>query len=240
MKKRSFTLIELLVVIAIIVILAGLLLSVIGNIREKARSTSCANNMKQNGMAFGIYQMSYNDWTALNYYNGTGTTKTWAEFNFGKYTDPDYKGVLGASTRCPSVRHPAGEPQNHQQYIYGALGFVFSKEKPGSKFYETSAGAFTSAGASTTASLFVFVPKVKLAAEFPMLADSIADNKKYGKVQRYIFKHDGSEAALNLVHTQSANLLYADGHTGLLKQDKAYEHGFAKYHLDGKYEVSPN
>ena len=33
MKKRSFTLIELLVVIAIIVILAGLLLSVIGNIR---------------------------------------------------------------------------------------------------------------------------------------------------------------------------------------------------------------
>ena len=239
MKKRSFTLIELLVVIAIIVILAGLLFSVIGNIREKARSTSCANNMKQNGMAFGIYQMNYNDWTALNYYNGKGTTKTWAEFNFGRYTDPDYKGVLGASTRCPSVRHPARVHQNHQQYIYGALGFVFSKEKPGSKFFENSAAAFTSAGASTTASLFVFVPKLQNSSDFPMLADSIFDDKTHGKAQRYIFKHDGSEGALNLVHNQTANVLFADGHTGSLKQDKAYEYGFAKYYLDGKYENSP-
>ena len=238
MKKR-FTLIELLVVIAIIAILAGMLLAVIGEVRSKARSSSCANNLKQNGMAFGIYQMSYNDWTALNYYNGSGTTRTWAEFNFGKYTDPEYKGVLGASTRCPSVLHPAGVHQNHQQFIYGALGFVFSKEKPGSKFFESSSGAFTSAGASTTASLFVFVPKLQNSAEFPMLADSIHQNKTYGKVQRYIFKHDGSEGALNLVHSKAANVLYADGHFGTLKQDKAYENGFATYHLDGKFENSP-
>lgn len=238
MKKNQFTLIELMVVIAIIAILAGMILAVVGEVRGKARSSSCANNLKQNGMAFGIYQMSYNDWTALNYYKTSGSTRTWAEFSFGKYTDPDYKGVLGASTRCPSVKHPAGVHQNHQQYIYGALGFVPSKDKPGSKFFETSSSAFSHGGGSNTASLFVFVPKLQNSAEFPMLADSIRQDKKYGNVQHYIFKHDGSQAALNLVHSKAANVLFADGHFGILRKEQAYENGFSTYFLDGKFETA--
>jgi prepilin-type N-terminal cleavage/methylation domain-containing protein/prepilin-type processing-associated H-X9-DG protein len=61
MCRRGFTLIELLVVIAIIAILASILFPVFARARAKARQAACQSNLKQLGLAFGMYASDYDD-----------------------------------------------------------------------------------------------------------------------------------------------------------------------------------
>lgn len=83
-RRRAFTLIELLTVIAIVAILSGILLAVVGRVREGARSATCLSNLRQLGMAFQLYRddnrgkapRTYTDVGALYWYHqllGTAT-----------------------------------------------------------------------------------------------------------------------------------------------------------------------
>lgn len=54
-RSPSFTLVELLVVISIIAMLAGLLAPSLRQMKERARSIECVNNLRQLGQAVHIY-----------------------------------------------------------------------------------------------------------------------------------------------------------------------------------------
>lgn len=103
--SHAFTLIELLVVISIVAVLVGMLLPVIGTVRNSARSTQCLANLRQIGMSISAYAADNNEVVLRVRGDDASGNRVWGEslrehFN-GKI--PGYRYPAGPSmVTCPS------------------------------------------------------------------------------------------------------------------------------------------
>lgn len=135
-QKRAFTLIELLIVIAIIAMLSAILFPAFTMVRDRARATSCANNLKQISMGMLQYAQD-NDEKLPATFNSGGTSRGWAGRFFDYVKSP-------AVYVCPSdYRNRSGFTANT------TIGGVTYKNYGNSYIYNMNLRGGSIAGSGT-------------------------------------------------------------------------------------------
>ncbi|WP_309386414.1 type II secretion system protein [Cerasicoccus frondis] len=118
--RKGFSLIELLAAISIVVLLSGILIAVIGNVRNSATLVSCAANMRQVALSMTLYSNDHNYQFPAHSTPGYGV---WSRVlvNTGYIDDPE---VLA----CPADEY-AATAERPRSYVYPSPSMIPANDR---------------------------------------------------------------------------------------------------------------
>jgi prepilin-type N-terminal cleavage/methylation domain-containing protein/prepilin-type processing-associated H-X9-DG protein len=199
-QRKGFTLIELLVVVAIIAILAAILFPVFSQAREKARQSTCQNNLKQIGLAFAQYEQDYDGFIPRGDIGlDIGNDRFWfgvLNAYLGKTKAGGYAPPAGTGSplwQCPS---DAGHQYHHHYLSYG-----FNRS------------LYVAPNASVNIAQIQRTDGVILAAE---------SNSVKGYFCMYVSGRTSDNMPPGSRHQDGCNVLFIDGHVKWYRQSAIY------------------
>lgn len=196
--KKNFTLIELLIVIAIIAILAAMLLPALQSARERGKSTSCLNRLKQVGVMMNFYCDDYQDWLPPV----DGNYPTWASYlvvaGYTNQTRDVWQQKAYADFRCPSAPLLETAASGYPYEIYGINCYM--------------AGAKTSVWPMVKRAQACAKNQAWIVQNQPGQTLMLGDSSNYGTTatkQRYVLNYWG-EGQLQTRHLGAGNVVMLD------------------------------
>lgn len=216
-ESRSFTLIELLIVIAIIAILAAMLLPALNKARERAKTTTCLNQLKQAGSACILYANDYQSVFLARGRNASGS----GALPYSKYLIqlkylPSHKVTVKGETvsisevlYCPTVSQRVTPSEGGGQLLWRVYGIPqYNYNCPAEQ------GNFVK---QVNKWIFYVLPRAKKPSGTILMTDSGGDTTKgeaAGLQHADIHLRYSTPGGLcmYLRHNNQANAVFFDGH----------------------------